>query len=211
MFEEKGMRRTPQQVRGRHRVFKILEAAAEVFVETGYEAATTNAIALRANTSIGSLYQFFPNKSAILAALAQRYKVQLQAAVAERHDADKTSAARLCALIESVVNFYNANPAFQTLFGAARTTPEMSAAADEVCSPLVDHLTALLAAATPPLSREFCAPYALVVVYMMRALIPVSEGLDQKYGASTLLELNRMICLYLNSVEAFRSFEFTAA
>ena len=66
------MRRTPQQERGQRRVQQILDAAAELFSEVGYETATTNMIAHRANTSIGSLYQFFPNKEAIVETLAQR-------------------------------------------------------------------------------------------------------------------------------------------
>ncbi|MDT8915737.1 TetR/AcrR family transcriptional regulator [Amycolatopsis sp. PS_44_ISF1] len=48
---------------------RILAAAAHVFAEHGYAAGTTNRIAERARVSIGSLYQYFPNKDAILAAL----------------------------------------------------------------------------------------------------------------------------------------------
>jgi AcrR family transcriptional regulator len=65
------MRKFPQQMRGQQRVERILEAAAEVFGETGFENATTNLIAERANTSIGSLYQFFPNKQSIIDTLCQ--------------------------------------------------------------------------------------------------------------------------------------------
>ncbi|WP_328607116.1 TetR/AcrR family transcriptional regulator [Amycolatopsis sp. NBC_00345] len=48
---------------------RILTAAAHVFAEHGYAAGTTNRIAERARISIGSLYQYFPNKDAILAEL----------------------------------------------------------------------------------------------------------------------------------------------
>lgn len=51
----------------------ILEAAAEVFERRGYAAATTNRIAERAGVSIGSLYQYFPNKDAILVALTRQH------------------------------------------------------------------------------------------------------------------------------------------
>jgi len=53
---ERLMRRVPQQDRGQRRVEKILDAAAEVIAEVGVQAATTNAIAARAETSVGSLY-----------------------------------------------------------------------------------------------------------------------------------------------------------
>ncbi|MBR8835660.1 MAG: TetR/AcrR family transcriptional regulator [Stigonema ocellatum SAG 48.90 = DSM 106950] len=67
------MRRQPQQKRSQRRVERILDAAAEVFDEVGYEAATTHAIAARADTAIGSLYQFFPDKLAIFHALELRH------------------------------------------------------------------------------------------------------------------------------------------
>src|SRR5581483_4705893 len=71
-------RKTPTQARSQARVQKILEAAAEVGAEVGYDAATTNAIAARAETSIGSLYQFFPNKAALMHALALSYMAELR-------------------------------------------------------------------------------------------------------------------------------------
>lgn len=66
-------RKTPRQERARRTVEAILEAAAQVFERRGYAAGTTDAIAERAGVSIGSLYQYFPNKDAILVALAERH------------------------------------------------------------------------------------------------------------------------------------------
>jgi AcrR family transcriptional regulator len=60
-------RRKPRQVRAELTRGRILAAAAHVFAEHGYAAGTTNRIAERARISIGSLYQYFPNKAAILA------------------------------------------------------------------------------------------------------------------------------------------------
>jgi AcrR family transcriptional regulator len=65
--------RAPVQKRGQLRVEAILDAAESVFRDVGVEAGTTNAIAERAGSSVGSLYHFFPNKDAILQALAERY------------------------------------------------------------------------------------------------------------------------------------------
>ncbi len=67
------LRRQPKQQRGKQRVEKILDAAAAVFDEVGYEAATTHMIAARAGTAIGSLYQFFPDKAAIFKAMELRH------------------------------------------------------------------------------------------------------------------------------------------
>jgi len=49
---------SPQQARSRERFNRILDAAAELFAEIGYESATTDEIAKRANTSAGGLYRF---------------------------------------------------------------------------------------------------------------------------------------------------------
>ena len=71
--KNKSFRRQPKQKRGQERVEQILDAAAIVFDEVGFEAATTHAIASKANTAVGSLYQFFPDKLAIFNALELRH------------------------------------------------------------------------------------------------------------------------------------------
>lgn len=62
-------RKQPKQERAAETRQRILDAAAHVFAEHGYAAGTTNRIAERAGVSIGSLYQYFPNKDAVLRAL----------------------------------------------------------------------------------------------------------------------------------------------
>ncbi|NBH06698.1 TetR/AcrR family transcriptional regulator [Amycolatopsis sp. SID8362] len=66
-------RKQPRQVRAELTRQRILTAAAHVFGEFGYAAGTTNRIAEHAGISIGSLYQYFPNKDAILAELLVRH------------------------------------------------------------------------------------------------------------------------------------------
>jgi AcrR family transcriptional regulator len=66
-------RKSPSQERSRLTVERILDAAARIFHEQGYAGATTNDIADEAGLSIGSLYQYFPNKDALLAALTKRH------------------------------------------------------------------------------------------------------------------------------------------
>jgi AcrR family transcriptional regulator len=66
-------RKRPRQERSRLTVEAILDAAARVFERHGYAAGTTNRIAERAGVSVGSLYQYYPNKDAILVALVQRH------------------------------------------------------------------------------------------------------------------------------------------
>ncbi|MFI1680743.1 TetR/AcrR family transcriptional regulator [Streptomyces sp. NPDC020607] len=66
-------RKQPRQVRAELTRQRILDAAAHVFAEYGYAAGTTNRIAERASVSIGSLYQYYPNKDAILVELLMRH------------------------------------------------------------------------------------------------------------------------------------------
>ena len=65
-------RRAPQQDRARQRVERLLDAAADVLREVGYAKATTNRIAKAAGVPIGSLYQYFDSKEALVADLIER-------------------------------------------------------------------------------------------------------------------------------------------
>jgi AcrR family transcriptional regulator len=65
-------RKTPLQKRSAETVAVILEAAARILELFGFEGFNTNAIAERAGVSIGSLYQYFPSKDALLSGLIAR-------------------------------------------------------------------------------------------------------------------------------------------
>lgn len=67
-----------RQARGERRIAQLLDAAATVFINTGYTAASTNAIAREAGVSPGTLYQFFPNKEAIAIELGERLVHRMQ-------------------------------------------------------------------------------------------------------------------------------------
>ena len=71
-------RRNPSQERSRVTVEAILEAAGLLLVEKGIAGASTNAIAKRAGVSIGSLYQYFPNKDSIFLAILERHHQEMQ-------------------------------------------------------------------------------------------------------------------------------------
>jgi len=74
------------QQRSAKRVEKMLESCAELIDELGYDGVTTTLIAERAGVAVGSLYQFFPDKRAVVQALTQRNLDQYMAEIAKRLD-----------------------------------------------------------------------------------------------------------------------------
>lgn len=70
-------RKIPRQRRSKATVDAILQAAARVLMDLGYDRATTNVIAERAGVGVGSVYEYFPGKEAIFAALMQQVNAQM--------------------------------------------------------------------------------------------------------------------------------------
>lgn len=121
-------RNSPQQERSQKRMELILDAAAAVFTEVGYSAATTNEIARRANTSIGSLYRFFPDKLSLFEALSVRYDEQIRQTVLlqiAKPEVLKLSVETVVRLfLDTFEQFLTANPAFEAVFVWADAVPE---------------------------------------------------------------------------------------
>ncbi len=67
--KELGPRKAPRQKRAQVTVEAILQATAQLLIQHGYRKTSTNRIAQRAGVSVGSLYQYFPNRDAIVVAL----------------------------------------------------------------------------------------------------------------------------------------------
>ncbi|MBL9096458.1 MAG: TetR family transcriptional regulator [Alphaproteobacteria bacterium] len=74
-------RKLPEQDRSRATVEAIVDAAARVLVKHGYDAFTTNRVAEKAGVSVGSLYQYFPNKDALLSELMRRHVEEIERGV----------------------------------------------------------------------------------------------------------------------------------
>jgi len=95
-------------------VLDILEAASEVFAQMGYARATTNHIAERAGVSVGSLYQYFPNKDCLLASLFEQHHVAVHKitdqSLAELSDPTTPLEDVLRRLISALVALHRATP-----------------------------------------------------------------------------------------------------
>ncbi len=77
-------RKAPSQERSRHTVEAIVDATARVLVRDGYDALSTNRVAKEAGVSVGSLYQYFPGKEALVAAVMERHASRMQENIAAR-------------------------------------------------------------------------------------------------------------------------------
>lgn len=106
------MRKQPVQQRSRDMVSTLVEAAARVIVERGFDNVTTNHVAEAAGVSIGSLYQYFDGKDAIIEALLQRQAAQLLRVVDERLRAliDTDARAITQGILEAVFDVVESDP-----------------------------------------------------------------------------------------------------
>lgn len=86
MATEVPLRKQPVQQRSAKRVEQMLEACASLIDELGYDGVTTTLIAERAGVAVGSLYQFFPDKRAVVQALTKRHLDHFTAEIEERLD-----------------------------------------------------------------------------------------------------------------------------
>jgi AcrR family transcriptional regulator len=169
-------RKLPKQARSGATVEAILQAAAQIFELHGYAAGTTNRIAERAGVSIGSLYQYFPNKDAILLALVHRHIAEGTAALGP-HFERLSRGARFDEVLPDVVDAMVAMHALapglhRVLFEETRLPTTLRAELDELEDRLVDLAAEALAADSDSPSTD---PHLLA-----RIVITTIEGLTHR-------------------------------
>lgn len=125
------VRREPQQLRARHTVDAVLEATVRILKREGSNALTTNRIAEVAGVSIGSIYQYFPDKNAIFAALHRRHIEQIDRlihAALMRH-ATSSLDTLIGALIQGMIDAHTSDPELHEAM--ATEVPHRAAATDD--------------------------------------------------------------------------------
>ena len=111
-------RRIPQQERSRRQLQRLLDAAEAVLARDGAAALATTRIAAEAGVSVGTLYQYFPDKEAIAEALALRYWDEF----AERVERLEATAEPVAAVLATLAGGFRERPGFRALwFGGLRT------------------------------------------------------------------------------------------
>lgn len=159
-------RRVPRQDRSSQRVKLVLKAAAELIVEGGYDAATMTGIAGRARTSVGSLYQYFPDKAAVMQALLAQLGddaeelwkplIEVIPRLSPQEAGDR--------LVELIAGFIDERPAYLPLLDAPLRLARSSAARDRLRSRLAD----AFAARQPKLGRNEARLVSNLTVQMLK-------------------------------------------
>lgn len=195
------LRRIPQQARSKERFNQILDTAAEMFAVEGYEAVTTNAIAARAKMAIGALYRYFPDKGAILQALANRYFDQMREIVATEHTEEAAKlplAVYVRRVIDAFDKFFQANPAYGVIFAKSRyTSPEILEADAVLNRELAQTLAKFYTLRNPNLKPEKSELVARIIVEVVGSLQLLGLSQDQVFQEQVTAETEQLMLAYL--------------
>lgn len=191
--------RTPRRQRGHARVEVLLAAAAQVFADKGYDATTTTEIAAAAQSSIGSLYQFFPTKQAVAQALIQQHSADLSARLAAMAAASPGWAVDELArrLVGALIDFRASHPSFARLVD---TPGAPQAVVLDVRRGMRVQLVDILAPHAPSLGKARLLAVATVVQQVMKSAVALNDdpAADTPAAArAALAELREMLRGYL--------------
>ena len=183
--EGAGGRPRRRQARGEARIAQLLEAAAEVFSASGYNGASTNAIAREAGVSPGTLYQFFPNKEAIAIELGEqlmhRWRETYGAAfVVSRVELPLDR--MLDTVLDPLIAFNCENPAFAVLTHGSEIPGVITREHDVMHAAMLTRTEQLLSAYLPDLSPDQATRTAEMSFTLFKAgldLIMSHEGAER--------------------------------
>ncbi len=194
------VRRIPLQERSQKRVERILAAAAELFVEMGYDATTTEAIAERAGTSIGSLYQFFPNKLALFDAISAQYlegSKTLYDELLTPEAVDTPWESLLDRMLDAFADFHRTSVAFRAVWVNWKLSPEFIAAGEMLNQEFARRIELVLAKQATNLAKKDRAVVATMLVEITSAMLLVVVRRDKETGDRLLAETKTILRRYL--------------
>ena len=196
-------RRRPSQERSRRRFDEILRAARALLVEVGFESFTSEQVALRAGVPIGSLYQFFGNKYAIICELDRLDTANVQAALA-------TFASEIPSLdwlqlmdklLDHLAGLWRTDPSRRAVWLAMQATPPTRAIAAGHERDLAADVTRLLAPLTPGSKIAHRQAIAEVIVHVTYSMLNFSIR-DGQSHPDAVVQLKTLLTGYLGAAEA---------
>ena len=197
------IRVAPQQERSARRLAAFLEAAEALFAEHGFEAATMQAIADRSASSIGALYNYFPDKQAIAVTLLRKYSEELRSRIRALMDRAETLSTRDFAVefIDCIIQFARDYPAWLNLL-TAPVRFRRDAAARRA---LRLYLAQAFERKNPALSSERAMLVANVSVKIAKGMMAVYTDSEPKMREAVIAEFRSVLAAYLEQVLAERS------
>ena len=118
------MRKLPAQARSRATVDAIVEAAARILSDQGWAGFTTNKVAEAAGVSIGSYYQYFPDKHSLIEAIRDRHLDDCLAGLARATAGKKPLATFVGELIDTIVAMHSIHPGLHRVLLDEAPSPE---------------------------------------------------------------------------------------
>ncbi len=193
------LRHVPKQTRGQRKVEHILRSAEALFAEVGFENATTNAVAVRADVSIGSLYQFFSSKDAILAAIAERYLEQTRVALDKVLDSPEEFqlGPLLMGLLETLIKLQERRPFFLQCLGRSRPSPVLTGPVMRLSEAVTDRVVSLLERGTMERDPKLLRLRARICVETMGALLPLALHAKGRERTMAMREITSVLVRYL--------------
>jgi AcrR family transcriptional regulator len=196
------MRRVPQQARGQQRTAAILQAAAQVFYEVGFDAATTNMIAQRAQTAIGSLYDFFPNKEAIAQRLCEQFCTDLRSlfdGILTDALVQMPLAQVIDDILDPLVQYHQTHPGFQALWLKSQGDPRLARMHQELTEVLTRKTAGIFAQRYPKSDTASALRSSQLCIRTVQALLPLA-GDGPAIDRQIIAELKTMLRAYLQTV-----------
>jgi AcrR family transcriptional regulator len=198
--------RAPVQKRGQLRVEAILDAAESVFGEIGVDAGTTNAIAERAGSSVGSLYHFFPNKTAILEALAARYAESMKSLLLQQLRIDEPWVPLRDLFTQMIEAFAAMDEVHPGYLAVCRATDSASGGKSPVSLQTEEHMQAmvrtLLSRRMPGMPADEAARHAALSVVTVHAVLDHAMSVDEPMRSGIRGALVDMLVHHFGPLEA---------
>lgn len=188
-------RRAPTQKRSRERFEAILACAEELLVEKGSDAFRMSDIVERTGIPFGSLYQYFPDRTAVIATLAERYNAVGHECVARELEAirgPRDLHPALSRITDGFFRMYRREPVMVALWDATRADPGLQALDREDC----EHLARLLEEAMRPHYQGTAVEldrFARLVLTLIGAAVRHAITLDDRDARSTLSQFKAML------------------
>jgi AcrR family transcriptional regulator len=193
-------RRVPVQGRSLARVDRMLDACALLVDEVGYDGLTTTLLAERAGVAIGSVYQFFPDKQAVVRALSKRnleaYIARLSASIAERATSKWWDA--VDAAIDEYIDMHRNMPGFRTLHFGDVVDQRLLDGDRDNNDVIVEQLGRLLVTDFGVSETSQVAFALTIAVEIADALIKLAFRRDARGDDSVLAEAKEIIRNYLH-------------